>query len=289
MRAPSFAGRLRTRALQLLRRSNLSTEETLLDIVDDAAGHDDLEEESAELIHSVFEFDDTVVRELMVPRTDMITVEADASAAQAMAVFLARGVSRIPVIAGTADDVTGVLYLRDVARLVFERPAAADAATAASLQRPAVFVPESAKGDDVLRLLQQEHVHLALVVDEYGGIAGLITLEDLIEELVGEIADEYDREEQLVEQLDDHAFRVSARLPVYELGELFDLELDDDEVDSVGGLLAKLLGRLPVAGSEASLDGITLTAERTEGRRGRLSTVIVRRLPGEHGSMSPDE
>jgi CBS domain containing-hemolysin-like protein len=218
-----------------------------------------------------------------VPRTDMVTVDADATVAAAMSVFLGRGVSRVPVVGDGPDDVTGVLYLRDVARLVYERPSEADAAAAASLQRAAVFVPESKPADALLRQMQSEKNHLALVVDEYGGIAGLVTMEDLIEELVGEIDDEYDKGAPLVEQLDPPsdgrgtAFRVSARLSTDELGELFDLELDDEDVDSVGGLLTKALDRLPEPGDRAEVAGLVLTAERTQGRRGRLATVVVRR------------
>jgi len=145
------------------------------------------------------------------------------------------------------------------------------------IARPAVFVPESKKADDTLRQMQRDRAHLAMVVDEYGGIAGLVTLEDLIEELVGDISDEYDRDTPDVVQLGEGLFRVSARLPTDELGDLFGIELDDDDVDSVGGLLAKTLGRLPVPGSTASVSGLVLTAERTEGRRKRLSTVVVER------------
>jgi CBS domain containing-hemolysin-like protein len=213
----------------------------------------------------------------MIPRTDMVTIEADSSIGAAMGLFLSKGFSRVPVIDGEVDDVTGILYLRDVARLVYERPPNAESLTVRELERPAVFVPESKKADALLRQMQLESNHLAMVVDEYGGIAGLVTLEDLIEELVGDISDEYDRDVVEVEVLGDGRFRVSARLPVDELGELFDLELDDDEVDSVGGLLAKALGRLPVAGSVARASGLVLTAERTEGRRKRISTVLVER------------
>ncbi|GAA4192789.1 hemolysin family protein [Gryllotalpicola kribbensis] len=260
-------------------RSTVGSEEQLLNLIDDAASHDVLEEQDAELIHSVFEFGDRLVREVMVPRTDMVTVDADATVAAAMSVFLGRGVSRVPVIGDGPDDVTGVLYLRDVARLVYERPSGADAAAVASLQRPAVFVPESKPADALLRQMQLEKNHLALVVDEYGGIAGLVTMEDLIEELVGEITDEYDKGAPLVEPLDEGgtAFRVSARLSTDELGELFDLELDDEDVDSVGGLLTKALDKLPDPGDHAVVTGLELTAERTQGRRGRLATVLVRR------------
>jgi CBS domain containing-hemolysin-like protein len=158
---------------------------------------------------------------------------------------------------------------------VYERPKNLETIRVRELAKAAQFVPESKKADALLRQMQLESNHLAMVVDEYGGIAGLVTLEDLIEELVGDISDEYDRDVVEIEDLGHGRFRVSARLPVDELGELFDLDLDDDEVDSVGGLLAKALGRLPVAGSEARTSGLILTAERTEGRRKRISTVLV--------------
>ena len=259
------------------RLATFTSEVQLLSMVDEATELDVLEEDDRELIHSIFEFNETVVREVMIPRTDMVTIEADSSIGAAMGLFLSKGFSRVPVIDGEVDDVTGILYLRDVARLVYERPPNAESLTVRELERPAVFVPESKKADALLRQMQLESNHLAMVVDEYGGIAGLVTLEDLIEELVGDISDEYDRDVVEVEVLGDGFFRVSARLPVDELGELFDLELDDDEVDSVGGLLAKALGRLPVAGSVARASGLVLTAERTEGRRKRISTVLVER------------
>jgi CBS domain containing-hemolysin-like protein len=249
----------------------------LLSIVDEATELDVLEEGDRELIHSIFEFNDTVVREVMIPRTDMVTIDAGASIGTAMSLFLNKGVSRIPVIDDDVDDVKGVLYLRDVAKLTFERPLDADSVTVVQIARPALFVPESKKADTLLRQMQAESNHLAMVVDEYGGIAGLVSLEDLIEELVGDISDEYDHEVALVESVGQGRFRVSARLPVDELGELFGIELDDDDVDSVGGLLSKALGRLPIAGSRVSTSGLVLTAERTEGRRKRLSTVLVER------------
>lgn len=259
------------------RLATFTSENQLLSMVDEATELDVLGEGDRELIHSIFEFNDTVVRELMIPRTDMVTIDAGASIGAAMGVFLSKGFSRVPVVDGEVDDVTGILYLRDVARLVYERPLNAEQLTVGELARPAVFVPESKMADDLLRQMQLESNHLAMVVDEYGGIAGLVTLEDLIEELVGDISDEYDRDVVEVENLGGGRFRVAARLPVDELGELFDLDLDDDDVDSVGGLLAKALGRLPVAGSVVTVSGLVLTAERTEGRRKRISTVLVER------------
>ncbi|MBM7830719.1 CBS domain containing-hemolysin-like protein [Agromyces cerinus] len=260
-----------------IRFTGVSSEEQLLSMVDEATELDVLEEGDRELIHSIFEFNDTVVREVMVPRTDMVTIEAAAHLPHAMAVFLKEGYSRIPVVERDADDVTGVLYLRDLARLGFERPLDAEGLTVGELVRPALFVPESMKADALLRQMQLESNHLAMVVDEYGGIAGLVTLEDVIEELVGDIADEYDREAAQVEDLGGGRFRVNARLPIDELGELFGLDIEDDDVDSVGGLLAKELGRLAQPGERVTVSGLVLEAERTEGRRKRISTILVER------------
>jgi CBS domain containing-hemolysin-like protein len=245
------------------KNATFSSEEQLLSMVDEATELDVLDKDDQELIHSVFEFNDTVIREVMVPRTDMFTVDADDRLDTAMGLFLSRGVSRMPVIGEDVDE--------------FEQRKSRAKETAATLARKALFVPESKKADDTLRLMQAESNHLAMVVDEYGGIAGLVTLEDLIEELVGDISDEYDREVPDFEDLGDGRFRVAARMPVDELGDLFGIELDDDEVDSVGGLLTKAVGRLPIAGSQGSIAGLVLTAERTEGRRKRVSTVLVER------------
>ncbi len=259
------------------RTATFSSEEQLLSMVDEATELDVLEEDDRELIHSIFEFNETVVREVMIPRTDMITMESDVELGAAMNLFLSKGVSRIPVIGEDVDEVLGILYLRDVARVLHEKPAGAEKLTASELARPALFVPESQKADSLLREMQTESNHLAMIVDEYGGIAGLATLEDLIEELVGDISDEYDRDVAEFEDLGNGRFRVSARMPIDELGDLFNLELEDDEVDSAGGLLTKALGRLPVSGSKTEYSGLILVAERTEGRRKRISTLLVER------------
>ncbi len=261
------------------RTVSFSSEEQLLSMVDEATELDVLEEDDRELIHSIFEFNDTVVREVMIPRTDMVVIDSDEGIAAAMHLFLGRGVSRMPVIGDDIDQVLGVLYLRDVARLTFERPLDVDGTTVMSLARPALFVPESKKVDELLRQMQLESNHLAMVVDEYGGIAGLVSLEDIIEELVGDISDEYDREVVVAADLGNGRFRVSARLPVDELGELFGFVLDDDDVDTVGGLLTKALGRIATTGSVAHIAGLVLTAERTEGRGRKLRTVLVERDP----------
>jgi CBS domain containing-hemolysin-like protein len=198
-----------------------------------------------------------------------------------MSLFLRSGFSRVPVVGEGLDDVRGVLYLKDVARRLHEDPEGDHKLRVDELMRPAHFVPDSKAADELLREMQRDAGHVAIVVDEYGGTAGMITLEDLVEEIVGEIADEYDRDEHDVEELPDGAYRVRSRVHVEEVGELFGLELEDEEVDTVGGLLAKALGRVPIAGATAHVDGLVLTADRFEGRRNQLATVIVRRAEEE--------
>jgi CBS domain containing-hemolysin-like protein len=269
------------------RSAGFASEEQLLSMVDEATELDVLEEDDRELIHSIIEFNDTVVREVMIPRTDMVTIDDDATVGHGLGLFLSKGVSRIPVVVDDdVDEIAGVLHLRDVARVSYERPTLVDTMPVRDLARQPLFIPESKKVDDTLRQMQTESNHLAMVVDEYGGIAGLVTLEDLIEELVGDISDEYDRDVVEIEPLDDDGYRVSARLPVDELGELFDLELDDDDVDSVGGLLTKALGRLPEAGSTAEVPGLVLTADRIDGRRKRVVTVLVHRSRSDSDTAS---
>lgn len=255
--------------------TSFASEDQLLSMVDEAVKHDVIESEERELIHSIFEWGETVAREVMVPRTDMVTVDADASLDVATKIFLDSGYSRIPVIADDVDEIVGVLNLRDVSRKSFENPAEFLSLSAQDLARPAMFVPESKKADDTLKQMQAQHTHLALVVDEHGGIAGLVTLEDLIEELVGEIADEHDRGAPEVEKLSEQRYRVATRLPLDELGELFGLELDDEDVDSVGGLLAKELGRLPEVGDKVTVSGLIIEADRSGSHRKRVTRAIV--------------
>ncbi|WP_296631822.1 hemolysin family protein, partial [Rhodoluna sp.] len=238
---------------------------------------DEPEEFEQELLDSVEEFGETIVREIMVPRVDMATVAADASLEKAMTIFLARGYSRLPVIGKSTDDIRGVLYLKDVARLLHESPAKVAKTTSAEIARPAIFIPESKPVDDLLREMQLSSTHIAVIVDEYGGVAGLATMEDVIEEIVGEISDEYDRDVPDVEPLGGNSYRVNSRYSLIELGELFEIELEDEDVDSVGGLLTKELGRIPVKGDSVSFSGLEFTADRIENRRKRLITVLVSR------------
>lgn len=268
------------------RSDALTSEEQLLSLVDEAAELEVLDEDDRELIHSVLGFGDRYVREVMVARTDMITVDAERSLLEAMRELLEAGISRAPVIGRDGDDVRGVLYQKDLAAALLVG-GADGAAPVSSVARPPELVPESMTAEALLRRMRHESTHFAIVIDEYGGVAGLATLEDLIEELVGEITDEYDRNADIVELLDDGTFRVSSRTPTGELGELFDIELEFDDVDSVGGLLAKELGKIPERGDVAVTNGLELTAERV-GRRGRVTTVRVRPLPEAAGRGADD-
>ncbi|KAB1643630.1 hemolysin family protein [Gulosibacter chungangensis] len=260
------------------RSGSLSSEEQLLSMVDEAAEDDVLEEEDRELIHSIFDFSDRLVREVMVARTDMLTVDASATIGDALTELLAAGISRAPIIGRDSDDVRGIVYQKDLAREMMQRTAI-DRANIASVARPATFVPESLAASDLLRRMQRESTHFAIVIDEYGGVAGLVTFEDLIEELVGEISDEHDRDSEEIELLADGGMRVSSRMSTADLGELFDIEMDDEDVDSVGGLLSKALGKIPVLGDRVVVDQLELTADRV-GRRHRVTEVTVRFIGG---------
>jgi len=240
------------------------------DLVEDEEVDEELEEEERAMIRSIFELGDTVVREVMVPRPDMMVVSAGAALADVIDVVTTRGFSRIPVYAGDPDSIVGVVYAKDVLRHMHDRPGDD---RWADLVRPATFVPESQRLDDLLRELQAKKVHLAVVVDEYGETVGLVTIEDVLEEIVGEIVDEYDREVPLVERLADGRIRVDARLPVGELNALIGADLPEDAWDTVGGLVFNLLGRVPRPGESAQVEGITLVAEKVQGRR--VSKVLV--------------
>jgi CBS domain containing-hemolysin-like protein len=259
------------------RGTSFASEEQLLSIIDEATENDLIEEDDRELIHSVFDFTDTFVREVMVPRTDMVTVDAAATTRTAMATFLDKGVSRIPVVDDEADDVIGMLYLKDLVQFGFSDEAGWRDAAITRVTRPAVFVPESMKAETLLQQMKRDAVHVCLVIDEYGGVSGLVTLEDLIEELVGEIADEYDPRADEVTEVSDGKYRVSARLALDEVGDLFGLEIEDDEVDSIGGLLGKALGRVPQPGATAEHAGLIMTGGASRGRGRGIATVIVER------------
>lgn len=253
-----------------------SNEAELREMLDLAGENEVIEAGEQQMLHSVFELGDTIVREVMVPRTDMLTIDHDKVLRQALSLFLRSGFSRIPVVNDGPDDILGMLYLKDVTRRIYSDASAEHAVPVRDLMRPAYYVPESKPVDDLMRQMQHDQTHVAVVVDEYGGTAGLVTIEDVLEEIVGEITDEYDREADAVERLPDGSVRVRASLHVDELGELFGLVLDDEDVDTVGGLLSKALGRVPIPGARAVVEGLELTAERPAGRRHRIATVIVR-------------
>ena len=259
------------------RGSSFASEQQLLSIIDEAAENELIEQDDRELIHSVFDFTDTYVRAVMVPRTDMVTVDASASTREAMTIFLEKGISRIPIVDDEADDVVGVLYLKDLVQFGFRDESGWRDAPISRIRRPAVFVPESMKAETLLQQMKRDAVHVCLVVDEYGGVSGLVTLEDLIEELVGEIADEYDPRADEVTELEAGRYRVSARLGLDEVGDLFGIELEDEDVDSIGGLLGKALGRVPQPGATAEYAGLVMTGGASRGRGRGISTVFVER------------
>ncbi|HEX4829572.1 MAG TPA: hemolysin family protein [Trebonia sp.] len=249
-------------------------------IVDLIEGRSEIEPGEREMVRSVFELGDTIVREVMVPRTDMVFIERDKAVGQALSLALRSGFSRVPVVGDSTDDVVGIAYLKDMVAWEHEHPDAGEAGLPLieAVMRPATFVPESKPVDELLRQMQTQRIHVAIAIDEYGGTAGLVTIEDILEEIVGEIADEYDNERAPVEWLASGAARVTARLPVAELEELFGVTIDAEDVETVGGLLAHGLGRVPIAGSEATVAGLHLTAENLAGRRNKLGTVLVERV-----------
>ncbi|WP_226346062.1 hemolysin family protein [Agilicoccus flavus] len=252
------------------------TEADLRELVDLASDSLVIEAGERAMIHSVFELGDTVTREVMVPRTDMIAIDHDKTLRQAMSLFVRSGFSRVPVVGEDADDPVGLVYFKDVAERLHSDPAAAPAPLQ-EVMRPVPFVPESKPVDALLREMQRDQIHMAVVVDEYGGTAGLVTIEDLIEEIVGEIADEHDRESPGVEVLDERRTRVPASMHVDDFAEHFGLGLSEDDVDTVGGLLGKELGRVPILGSSARIGHLVLTADRMAGRRRRIASVVVER------------
>ncbi|WP_212827439.1 hemolysin family protein [Polymorphospora rubra] len=253
----------------------------LRELLDLAEQRGVVEHGERQMIRSVIALGDTIAREVMVPRTEMVWIESTKTSRQALMLFLRSGFSRIPVIGESVDDVLGLLYLKDVVRAQGGGDPRSQQVPVAELMRPATFVPESKPVDDLLSEMQAARNHLVIVVDEYGGTGGLVTIEDILEEIVGEITDEYDVERPPVEHLDGGSVRVTARLPVEDLGELFGVELPAGEVETVGGLLAQSLGRVPIPGARARIDGLLLIAEGATGRRNRIDTVLVSRDEAE--------
>ncbi len=261
-----------------------ATAEDLRDLVDQAEEADVIEDEERQMIHSVFELGDTVAREVMVPRTEMVWIEKGKTLRQAISLSLRSGYSRIPVIGEDSDDIVGVVYLKDISRRIFENAEAERTELVDNLMRAAYFVPDSKPADELLRDMQSARVHLAVVIDEYGGTAGLVTIEDILEEIVGEITDEYDTHAPEVNELGPNVYRVSSRIHLDDLAELINLNLssDDEGVDTLSGYLAKQLERIPIPGTSIVIEGWEFVAERAAGRRNKIGTILIRK------SESPD-
>jgi CBS domain containing-hemolysin-like protein len=274
-----------------LRNGPFASEIELREVVDLAQQRGVVAADERRMIESVFELGDTPAREVMVPRTEMIWIESDKFASQAMNLAVRSGHSRIPVIGENVDDIVGVVYLKDLVQQTFLSPDLGRDVKVSQVMRPAVFVPDSKPLDALLREMQRDRNHMALLVDEYGAIAGLVSIEDVLEEIVGEIADEYDQAETApVEELGDKRFRVSARLPIEDVGELYGMEFDDDlDVDTVGGLVGLELGRVPLPGAEVVSHGLRLRAEGGPDHRGRvrINTVLLSPVESD-GSDGPD-
>ena len=259
-----------------------STEAEFRDLVDQASESGFVEESEREMIHSVFDLGETMVRELMVPRTEMVWIESGKNLRQGLSLALRSGFTRIPVISENLDNVVGIAYVKDLARRVHENHDAEQSENVEEHLRKATYVPETKTADELLKQMQRDQIHMAIVVDEYGGTAGLITIEDILEEIVGEIADEYDEDEaEEVEWIDKEKARISARLHVEDFAEKFETSFTTEEiedVDTIGGLIAKHLGRVPIPGSTITVPGWKLTAERPVGRRHRIATVLVEKI-----------
>jgi CBS domain containing-hemolysin-like protein len=272
------------------REGPFSTETELRELVDLAEASAVIESGERRMIHSVFELGDTSAREVMVPRTDVVYVERYKNLRQTLSLFLRSGFSRVPVIGENLDDVVGFAYLKDIVRRDFEAPDVEFTERIDEVMRPAYYVPESKPVDALLSEMQAGRQHVAVVVDEYGGTAGLITIEDILEEIVGEITDEYDEDEIEVEVLDDGGTtRVSSRYPIDDLDELFGFDVEEEDVDSVGGLMAKHLGRVPIPGSHVEAHGLRFEAEAASGRRNKIGTVLISRVdPGAGDQESED-
>ena len=259
-----------------LKEGPFVTEEDLRTMANVAANEESIEIEERQLIHSIFEFGDTVVREVMLPRPDMIAIEADATVEAAIERAIEGGFSRIPAFEETHDNIIGLVYLKDLVRRA--RSGAGSEPVRASL-RPAVFVPEQKRVAELLREMQAKQFHMAIVVDEHGGTAGLVTLEDLLEEIVGEITDEYDVEGPGVEHLPDGSLRVPGRLSIDDLSDELGMELPDAEWDTVGGLVFNLQGHVPDEGESVGFQGLQFRTERVQGRR--IVSVVITRAGAE--------
>lgn len=259
---------------QMTRRGPFLTEDEIRLMVTVGEEEGVLEEEETEMIHSIFEFADTTVREVMIPRIDMVTLESDATVDQAVDVALQGGFSRIPVFEETIDNIIGILYTKDMLRQLREGH---NQQPIRDLVRPAYFVPETKKLDDLLSEIRQRRTHMVIVIDEYGSVSGLVTIEDLMEEIVGDIRDEYDIEENLYEQISPNEYIVDAKMSIDDFNELLETELESEDYDTLGGFLYDKLDKIPVAGDTVTSNDLTFTILATRGRR--ITKVRVERTP----------
>jgi CBS domain containing-hemolysin-like protein len=260
------------------RTGPFTNEAELRDLVDQAHERGLVESDEHEMIHSVFELGDTLVRELMVPRTEMVWIEKDKSLRQALSLALRSGFSRIPVVGESIDRIIGIAYVKDLAKRTLDHHEAETTERVEQLMRPATFVPESKIAADLLKEMQRDQIHLAIVVDEYGGTAGIITIEDILEEIVGEIADEFDDGIEAFTWISDGKARAKATLHIEDLADELGIEIskeDFEDVDTIGGLMAQKLGRVPIAGSTITVGQYLITSERPVGRRRRISSVLI--------------
>jgi len=271
------------------REGPFGTEAELRELVDLFEARGVVEHGEREMIHSVVELGDTIAREVMVPRTEIVWIERDKNVRQALALALRSGFSRVPVIGENLDDVVGLAYLKDLVRRTQDPNDPHGTTPVSEILRPASFVPESKPVDDLLREMQAGRIHMSIVIDEYGGTAGLVTIEDILEEIVGEITDEYDDERPPVEWLDTDTARVTSRLSVQDLAELFGTDLDNGEVDTVAGLLAHQLGRVPIPGATVEVGDLRLTADSATGRRNRIDSVLLERDADDRASRREQE
>jgi CBS domain containing-hemolysin-like protein len=261
-----------------------TNENELRELMDHAHDRGLVESDEHEMLQNVFELGDTLVRELMVHRTDMVWIEKDKSLRQALSLALRSGYSRIPVTGENIDRIVGIAYVKDLAKRALDHHEAETTEKVEQHMRPAVFVPENKEAAELLKEMQRDQIHLAIVVDEYGGTAGIITIEDIIEEIVGEIADEYDDGVEEFNWISETKARAKASMHIEDLADELKIEMDRDEfedVDTVGGYMAEKLGRVPIAGSTINLHGFSITSERPIGRRRRISSVIIERLDEE--------
>ena len=263
------------------RTGPFTNEAELRDLVDQAHERGLVESDEHEMIHSVFELGDTLVRELMVPRTDMVWIEKDKSLRQALSLALRSGFSRVPVVGDSIDKIIGIAYVKDLARRTLDHHEAETNERVEQHMRPATFVPESKIAADLLKEMQRDQIHLAIVVDEYGGTAGIITIEDILEEIVGEIADEFDDGVEAFTWVSEGKARAKATLHIEDLADELGIEIaevDFDDVDTIGGLMAQKLGRVPIAGSTITVGEYLITSERPVGRRRRISSVLIEKI-----------